>query len=266
MPDDGDPHHSEEKILGLHFLGCNLFLFVIYFKFQWVNSTQQGLGKEGNRRAALQSNLAIWIDVALKWSFCIVNLYVFLLHIIPERPAQAAAPPRSGSVAAYSRPGAAGGVAVAQYTPPVVRPKLRPTSPANPPPHLAHPVAPGPLSYPGQNPGPPPGYPPAPAATADQPQGAGVPLPALPIPPPSFGPGNWMPCFLWVPALPMPGTQPLGPPPSMRNVKLEKSDSEKEAIMENIYAIINVGKYGQKNMLKALSSLIPFFEHTCYYI
>ena len=249
MPEDSEGHHSSDLILGLHFLGCNRFILVIYF-FSVGQFYSARTAAKGEQKSATAEQLG-YMDLCCPE---VVLLHrksagFFVSYIIPERTHGRPAAPARGSVAQQSRPGVPGGVPLANFTPP--RPKLRPTSPGYPP---NHPVAPGPLQghFP---PAPPDHHPPGPPGPA-------MPPPALPIPPPNFGPGNWMPCFLWVPAFPMPGLQPApaGPPAVPKKPKAEvPKEEEMEAIgLLKIVAIINVRKFGQKHMLKACSSLILF--------
>lgn len=147
--------------------------------------------------------------------------------------------PLRGSVA-QSRHGAGGGVNLSQFTPQPhpPRPKLRPVS---------QPVPVGPLP-PGTAPAAPPG-PPGPPKVAPQP-----PYPPLPIPA-GFPPGQWMPCFLYMPLMP-----PPGPPPAvskLTQVKTELSGSEMEAIDSKHLLYNNFGCVTVTNVETLIYIIIP---------
>lgn len=143
----------------------------------------------------------------------------FVSYFHSRRAAGHGAPPevtKRGSVA-QARPGAGGGVNLTQFTP-TIRPKLRPMGP----------VPAGPLHGPpgpAGNPSPPghPGHPGPPGHPGHQKMPLGPPLPIFA----GFPPGQWMPCFLYMPLVP--GMLPPPGPPPMQ-VKVEQHSSDMEAI------------------------------------
>ena len=58
MPEDSEGYHSSDLILGLHFLGCNRFILVIYFFFSGSILFSKDCGK---RRTEERNCRATWL-------------------------------------------------------------------------------------------------------------------------------------------------------------------------------------------------------------